>query len=437
MKFAKHLLLAAVAALAAGLGSCSKDTAAGEPGYEGDPGTGSVTVSFGFDRSASTYATPSTAKPTTSWKDNIKDLVILFVDPATGTIKDSRVLEVPTSNDIANKSFTMINIKAGTYTAYVLANAAQSDVNRPNDVTISALTGRVISQVLLQAVACTSGEDGYYTPQPPTGGGEATVEKPYKPAPEIFAACKTDFKVEANRNNEMADPFQLTRLVSLFRVRINHTVGVDASVQNDKIHFDDAKASLRIRRTPMQVGFTQDGKYTYAKTIDDFQSNEYKDFGQYLTFSGNAFLSQNPTTGYTGTVLNENEGFKFWKDVMIFPGGAVDPAEGSDLGQDERDKIGYSKFDIVLIAKADEGYVPAGATKPFGPDGGYVAWTGAVSGKVTANNILEVNTTLKTAGIDIVDPDKPVIPEPETYGNLEIQINLAEWGNITSTDIEM
>lgn len=437
MKFTKHWMLAAATALVAGLGSCSKDTA-GEPGYEGDPGTGSVTVSFGFDRSASTYATASTAKPTTSWKDNIKDLVILFVDPSTGTIKDSRVLEVPTANSITNQTFTMINIKAGTYTAYVLANAAQNNVTRPNDVTISALTGRVISQVLLEAVACTSGEDGYYTPQAPENGGTATVEKPYKPAPEIFAACKTNFKVEANRNNEMSDPFKLTRLVSLFRVRINHTVGVDASVQNDKIHFDDAKASLRIRRTPMQVGFTQDGNYTYAKKIDDFQSTEYKDFGQYLTFSGGAFLSGNPENGYNGgTVINESEGFKYWKDVMIFPGGAVDPAEGPNLSQDERDKIGYSKFDIVLIAKADEGYVPAGATKPFDAKGGYVAWTGAISGKVTANNILEVNTTLKTAGIDIVDPEKPVIPEPETYGNLEIQINLAEWGTITSTDIEM
>lgn len=435
MRFTKTWMLAAAAALATGLGSCSKE-AAGTGNDAGDAGTGNVTVSFGFDRPASTYATASTAKPTTSWQANIKDLTILFVDPATGIIRDSRVLQVPTTaTGTTEQSFTMINIKAGTYTAYVLANAAQNNLTHPNGEAMSALTGRNISQVVLESLACTSGQDGYYTPNAPTGGGDATVEKAYKPAPEIFAASKTDFKVEANATSD-GGQFTLTRLVSLFRVRINHTVGVDASVNNADLDFTAQYASLRIRRTSVQTHFAMNGTVSYTPTIAEFTKDKYKEFGQRLTFSNGPFSKETSSTGYDGgTIVDAPNGFTTWKDVMIFPGGAADPT-GTPT-QDDRDRAGYSKFDIVLIAKAPEGYVPAGSTTPFGAGGGYVAWTGAVTGTVTANNILEVNCSLKTAGVDIVDPERPVIPEPETYGNLDIQVNLAPWGSITSTDIEM
>ena len=66
-----------------------------------------------------------------------------------------------------------------------------------------------------------------------------------------------------------------------------------------------------------------------------------------------------------------------------------------------------------------------------------VAWSGAVQKGVTANNILEVNLTLNSRGKWLDDPDDPGIPEPGQYGDVTIDVNLADWGSIESNDIPL
>ena len=167
-----------------------------------------------------------------------------------------------------------------------------------------------------------------------------------------------------------------------------------------------------------------------------------------MFFALGAFNEAQTATGYSAdTVLTDN--FTSWKDVILIPAGhATTSAE---------------KLDVVVtgIVKTGETYVPAGYPKqepnpnydPNGPkdntnpeyitiesapEGSQIAWAGAVTAVLTANNILELNLTLKSTGtwVDPTEPDKP-LPQPEEYGNLEIKVDLAPWGSIASVDMEL
>lgn len=84
--------------LAAGLLSCNK-----EEEVVKDRGTGNVKMSFGFSENPEGRAvTASGKKPTTTWKDNVKDLIVLFVNPA-GVVVDARSVTPPTGADIGEK----------------------------------------------------------------------------------------------------------------------------------------------------------------------------------------------------------------------------------------------------------------------------------------------------------------------------------------------
>ena len=135
------------------------------------------------------------------------------------------------------------------------------------------------------------------------------------------------------------------------------------------------------------------------------------------------FNDADPEGGYsTGTILDPTNKLTLWKDIRLLPGGSETESK--------------EKFDIVLIGKAPAGYIPlshtTGLTAPA-----LVAWSGAVQKGVTANNILEVNLTLNSRGKWLDDPDDPGIPEPGQYGDVTIDVNLADWGSIESTDIPL
>lgn len=408
----KQFILFLFLASVTGFSSCSKGGCI--TGESGNGETGSLSISYGFEVVApATYAAvPSTAKPTTSWKKNIRDLLILFAKD--GVIKDSRELIFDQTLETAGEQKSIItNIVAGQgYTVYLVANARQA-VNA-NNLGFTGLKGENVMRFLLQAATTT--------PVPAAANG--VIEHGYEEAPELFLAVQENIDVIADSQTALPVPFNLTRIVSLFRVRINQSEG-KALAANKGVKFDVPQANLRIRRTAMGVNLTSAAPYcAYSPAYDAARPGKLQ---EYLTFVSGAFKNTDPAAGdgYTGTVIDNAGGFKIWRDVMIFPGGARDSEENA----------GKKKFDIVLMGLAPAGYIPQGQTTAL-TEPALVAWTGAVGGSIAANKILEVNLTLESAGIRI-DPDNPEIPEPGSYGNLSITCTLADWGNIESVDIPL
>lgn len=83
-------------ALSLGMFSCNTEDPGSDTGG-GEGKEGQVVINLGFDKTPSTQASypTSTAKPTTSWTDNIKDLHILFVSTADNRVKAARELQLP------------------------------------------------------------------------------------------------------------------------------------------------------------------------------------------------------------------------------------------------------------------------------------------------------------------------------------------------------
>lgn len=391
----KILILSFMLLIVAFFSSCSKEGGKDNPGDEG----GKLTISFGFDSSGpETMATQSTAKPTTSWKENIKDLLILFVDPH-GKVSDARNIDVPQVNDILDKKFVFTNLVANktgeAYTVYLVANSQQTAINANGGWNASNCKGRNISTLLMDLVVNPA-----FTQE---GGADDGASGFLEPA-EIFLASKTNVEINPDANTDLTgSPFTLTRAISLLRVRINQSKN-----GNDVIDFKQGNASFRIRRASNNL--TVDGAYTRGD-------------GKSMIYMQGAFDDQEPTAGYAGgTILDIPNKFTLWKDIKMFPGGST--------------TTGSQKFDVVLVGYAPAGYVALGQkTLPAG--GGDVAWGGAVNEIAAANGILEINLTLESAGKWVDDPTEPGIPEPGQYGSIEIKVNVADWGTITSLDIPL
>lgn len=401
------------AAMLVGATSCDKE--AGNDGSE-SLGTGMLKVTLDFAKpssNAATYApTASTAKPSTTWQGNIKSLAIFFTDN-TGVIKSAQTIPYDLNNDLLAQTKTVQGVPVGTYDVYVFANWDQGDY----DWNVAAAKGRQIKDLYMRAL--TNGDYAGYKHQTSEANSNG-----YKEAPEVFVAKHSNITIAADQTVTDSTPYQLTRIVSLVRVRIDQSQD-NANNHNDLINFQDVNASLRIRRinTGINLLYTDATRTTTTNRTETDAKNA-------VFFAKGAFKNSEPTGGYsTGTVLTDQ--FKSWNDVILFPAGSA--------------TVGAEKLDVVVTGITTADYVPAGYPKTIGgvlvekaPAGSQIAWAGAVTAELTGNGILELNLTLLSAGqwVDPTNPDKP-LPEPQEYGNLEIKVGLVEWGAIQQVNIEL
>ena len=401
------------AAMLVGATSCDKE--AGNDGSE-SLGTGMLKVTLDFAKpssNAATYApTASTAKPSTTWQGNIKSLAIFFTDN-TGVIKSAQTIPYDLNNDLLAQTKTVQGVPVGTYDVYVFANWDQGDY----DWSVAAAKGRQIKDLYMRAL--TNGDYAGYKHQTSEANSNG-----YKEAPEVFVAKHSNITIAADQTVTDSTPYQLTRIVSLVRVRIDQSQD-NANNHNDLINFQDVNASLRIRRinTGINLLYTDATRTTTTNRTETDAKNA-------VFFAKGAFKKSEPTGGYsTGTVLTDQ--FKSWNDVILFPAGSA--------------TVGAEKLDVVVTGITTADYVPAGYPKTIGgvlvekaPAGSQIAWAGAVTAELTGNGILELNLTLLSAGqwVDPTNPDKP-LPEPQEYGNLEIKVGLVEWGAIQQVNIEL
>lgn len=389
------LLVAALVAV--GMAACSKDDKT--VGCTDENSVGEVRVTLGFGKSTETKAiASSTAKPTTAWNKNIKDLMILFVED--GRVKDARkIFSLPTAGDISSQIFTLTNIKASAsgkqYTVYVIANSQQAAIKTEiggNGKTWNenSCVGQPVTALLMKLVV-----NPEFAPQ---GDAEAGAVGYSEPA-EIFVGKTTNVVIADG--NPATITASLERAVSMLRVRINQSLN-----GNDLVDFTGNSASFRIRRattavTP-EIALSKGGKTD-------------------VLYTKSPFLSTEPGSGYEGgTILNPSEKITLWKDIRMLPGGST--------------SVSAEKFDIVLIGRAQEGYIPLGKTTGLTQPAD-VAWTAAVSTAIGRNEILEINLTLERAGAWLDDPENPGIPDVGEYGNADVNVNLVPWGNIVSEDI--
>jgi len=368
--------------LAAGLLSCNK-----EEEVVKDRGTGNVKMSFGFSENPEGRAvTASGKKPTTTWKDNVKDLIVLFAD-ANGMVVDARSVAPPTGADIGEKTVNLKNVPAtANCDIYVIANSGQAaNINRP-DWNVTTAKGRLADDLLMQLMETTK----------PT---ELGTGKGFLPPAEIFMATQK-VTIAPDRDNNITTPFRLTRAVSLIRVRLI-LKGDNAT----KINFTETgKASIFLRRINPSV----DVEKNYTPISGGGNDGVYVNL---------PFLGTEPTAGYTGTgdILDATNGVTLYRDFICFPGGSA--------------TVGAQKFDITIKGTTkDATYVPAGANAPLAANSS-VYWSGAISQAIGANNILDVVVTVQSHG-DSTPPE-----EPGSYGNLSIKVNLVEWGNVTMTEL--
>ena len=161
-----------VLALSLGMFSCNTEDPGSDTG--GGEGTeGQVVINLGFDKAPSTQASypTSTAKPTTSWTDNIKDLHILFVGTADNRVKAARELQLPQDGTTGTHNFVLQNIPASPagahYNVYVVANSATGN-NIERTWEPAAAVGYEISTLLMTLQEKTLGEK----PAPPAENPE-------------------------------------------------------------------------------------------------------------------------------------------------------------------------------------------------------------------------------------------------------------------------
>lgn len=364
-----------------GLAACNKDDVT-----PADQGKGNVKITFGFDQETgangpATAAVPASGKkPTTSWAANVKDLVILFAK-TDGTIEDARRIDVPTATDITTpQNVQLKNIPAGTYNTVIIANSGQAD-NIVRNWTPEGAKTKNLSSLLMNLVSETM-------PTGITGTG-------YKEPAEIFYANQS-VTVQADKDNTGPAPFALKRAVSLIRVRL-----VPVGDNKDKIDFTTTGKGGAIFFRKVQT----------TMTAGNVLSGRGETKGIYI---GKPFLASEPTTGYTGTGNILGNGVTCYRDFLSFPGGSK--------------TVGTEKFDIMIMGMTkDNTYIPTGSTDPVAKDTP-IYWSGPISEVAAANGILEVVITVQSVG-------EPTVPEVGSYGNLTIQVNVSEWGNVTQYEM--
>jgi hypothetical protein len=369
--------------------------------------------------SSDTKATPSTAKPVTSWAKSVKTMMILFVNPTSNLVTDARSLSPSTASNLTATEYTLTNIAAGPYNVYVIANYDQAGFNYTTNPawTIANVKGKDITAAVLGLNLAS--HSGYVATQ--TENGHLAFSSPA----EVFVATQLGVTVVADVTTDIrtTHPFALTRLVSMFRTRIISTSTLTApSVGNDQVNFAHANADIRIRRVATQVNL-QRPVPSATPPVDNVLFTPLVPVATQLVYSKGAFNTTNPIAAdYTNplTMLNGSTPvYKAWKDVMIFPGGHA--------------TTNSRMFELVISGWAPTGYIPLDVTTgaPAAALGApaLVYWAGIVEQKaILRNQILEVDLVVNSAGYN--NP-----PTPGSTGNLIISVSLVDWGNIVSADI--
>lgn len=377
-------------------------TACSKQDNKGTANTGKLEVIFGFstdridENAGLTKAnyTQSTAKPTTSWTGNIKDLMILCVD-GSNIVRAARNVNLTGTGANMNALPQIFQgIPAGTYTVYAIANSQQATITSSftggtgtwNEGTF---IGKNINNALLTLIATTPAP----TVGIPATGGPYTC---YNVPAEIFVGSRASVNVPVNGTSTQAS-IDLTRAVGMMRVRIDHTT----AAHNKDVVFTGANSILQIRRATHQWSLG-----TLIASSPRTATN--------VIYKSSAFSIAPTPSGYTGD-MNLTGNITCWSDVIMFPGGST--------------TVGTDMFDILISGIAPLGYMPTdgpattNATTP-------VYWAGQVKGAVIANNILELDCELRSAGSII----PPGIGE---YGDLSVIITPKDWGSITSVHIPL
>ena len=297
------------AALIAGLASCSKD--AGNGGGDDPAGTGSAKITLAFEKSPSTYgAGESSAKPTTSWQKNIKSLAI-FVVNSSNTIVSAQAIPFIANDNMAEQTHIVKGIPAGNgYDIYVFANWDQGDNVNGKNWSVATAKGRNIADLYIDALVSESYVD--YKHKGPNGGEDNSVG--YEEAPEVFVAKHSKITIPGDDTYVDTNPYDLTRIVSLVRVRIDQSKD-NLQNHNDEINFQHPNASLRIRRARTGINLL----YT-DPTMTTTTRRAQADAKDNVFFAQGEFGSAKPTSGYSsGTILTGD--YKSWKDVILIPAG--------------------------------------------------------------------------------------------------------------------
>lgn len=400
-------LTIALFALTFGFASCTSTA----PDAPSDDKTGGLTVKFSLaGAGAQTKAiAASTSKPHTTWGD-ITRAMILFVDPAN-VVRDARAVTLPTTGD-ANATNTYLNVVAGTnYDVYIVGNY-------PTTWNVATIKGANLNTLEITAPA----EAGYATSP---HFDVATFG--YGETGDIFVAKKSGVNVVADATTPVADPFMLTRINSLFRIRLDIETKKQET-KNDLIGFTAPTAMFSVRRAATAYQLTGATAYTTA-------AGAASGVGTYLWGNGatattkhlNVFFKQaalasaNPTAAThtnptTIVAAGSDYNVTLWNEYRIFPGTQV-LAQGTD------------KFDIVLSAlTTNANYIPAGHTAPV-PLGTRIFWSGQVQQPVGPNQILELNIAVNGAG-------GTTLPPVGEYGGLTITVGIVPWGDIVSGNLE-
>jgi hypothetical protein len=110
-----------------------------------------------------------------------------------------------------------------------------------------------------------------------------------------------------------------------------------------------------------------------------------------------------------------SDGVDFWNDYMVWSGGH--PSDNA------------MRFDIVIAGKTtNDDYISFEGDKLV--SGTYVYWTAAVNNQMGPNQILELMLKLNT-------PGSTTPPEVGSYGDLIIEGELVNWGDIVYEEIPM
>jgi len=412
IKFKIAAMLAAVALFS--ITSCNKTPDA--PAVSDETGVLKITLELPNDAPSETRAAASTARPITTWAKSIKTVMVIFAN-TSGVVLDARTITPSTATDATAKEYTLTNVTAGVaYDIFVVANYDQAGFNyaSPNPAwTIANVKGKNISALPLTLAASST-----YAARPTETGHTA-----YSSPAEFFVGTQRNITVTADQTNPTAIAFTLTRAVSMFRTRIISLAAANPPsmpVGNSSVAFGDANADIRIRRIANEVKLQ-----TPASPADNVVFAPGTKVGTQLVYSKGAMSATNPVAAdYTNPTTMLGTGgtaHKFWKDILILPGGHA--------------TTNSQMFEVVISGLAPVGYIPidvttnqpaAALTAPA-----LVYWAGIVEQQaISRNQILEVDLTINSAGYN--NP-----PQPGTTGNLKITISLADWGTIVNADITM
>ena len=397
----------AVAALVLwGATSCAKENGVTNP----DEGkTGTLTINFSLAESApsgpeSRAIANSTSKPITTWA-SVNNMMLLLTDGTT--VKDAYVLTVPTTapTTLTGRTQVVENLMANStgWTAYIIGNY-------PSDWTVGSVKNRALSSLKVETPASTT-----YASSPL--GTTITGSNGFSSPAEVFIARTPNVVIAPGQAaSAVTATFTLQRAVSLVRVRIEQGTGI-----NKDIKFTDAGTGVFALRR-VAKSFDPSAIYTYP--VGNPKAG-IQVTGNYLpapAVATDVFYSAGPmkstapaTSTHTNVTTILANGIDVWNEYMVWPGG------GSITEAAKR-------FDIVIGGKTAASYVNANGQTVAA--GAMVYWTAAVNQPIGPNQILELVLTLNNPGT--TDP-----PAVGNYGNLTVDVNLIEWGEIVGVDIPM